>query len=479
MKPVLLWTDLAGFVLLAAVLLYARAVMRTPHLAATWRQAFRRPAGCAAATVLVLFGIVGLADSLHYRERLPAAAGQEQAWSPETLSLLDAALAPLRARRETTYSAPLAVNGYEKAAVLVGPEQYERRFPRLAHAGEGLADPERDRGGDILLRTALGILGGAALSLAAWLAVAWRIALPPHGVRGKGGEEGGQSGVPPALVDLLHARTSYPLRAILLTLTAFFLLAGPILVLATHYHVFGTDRVGNDLLYRVLKSIRTALIIGTMTTLVTLPLSVGLGMLAGYLRGWVDEAVQYVVTVINSIPYVLLIAAAVLLLTVFIDANPDIFHTSAERTDARLFFLCMILGLTTWTDLARLVRGEVLKLRELEFVQAAQAFGVRPLRIMAAHLLPNLMHIILINIVIRFSELVLAEATLSYVGVGVDPAMASFGTLINTARLELGRDPVIWWTLASAFAFMFALVLAANFFADAVRDAFDPRSARK
>jgi len=215
-----------------------------------------------------------------------------------------------------------------------------------------------------------------------------------------------------------------------------------------------------------------------MTTLVTLPVSVGLGLLAGFVRGWVDEVIQYVYTVINSIPYVLLIAAAILLLIVFIDGHPDAFPTSAERTDARLFFLCVILGLSSWTDLCRLVRGEVLKLRELDFVQAAQAFGVSPWRIMRVHLLPNVMHVVLINVVIRFSELVLAEATLSYVGVGVDPAMASFGTLINTARLELGRDPVIWWTLASAFTFLFALVLAANYFADAVRDAFDPRAAK-
>jgi len=212
-----------------------------------------------------------------------------------------------------------------------------------------------------------------------------------------------------------------------------------------------------------------------MTTLVTLPIAVGLGVAAGYLRGWIDEAIQYLYTVINSIPYVLLIAAAVLILVNFVDRNPDLFPTSAQRTDARLFFLCVILGMTSWTELARLVRGEVLRLRELEYVQAAQAFGVGPARIMLVHLLPNLMHVVLINVVIAFSGLVLAEAVLSYVGVGVDPAMASFGTLINTARLELARDPPIWWTLATAFVFMFTIVLSANLFADTVRDAFDPR----
>jgi peptide/nickel transport system permease protein len=255
-----------------------------------------------------------------------------------------------------------------------------------------------------------------------------------------------------------------------------FVLGAVVARLASGYHVFGTDRVGNDLLYLVLRSIRTALVIGTMSTLVTLPLAVGLGIVAGYLRGFVDEVIQYVYTVINSIPYVLLIAALVLTFMVFIDNNAGLFPTAAERTDARLFFLCVILGLTNWTDLCRLIRGEVIKLREAEYIQAARAFGVGTGRILAVHLLPNVMHLILITIAINFSGLVLAEAVLSYVGIGVDPSMQSFGTLINTARAELSRSPTVWWTLATAFFFMFSLVLSANLFADAIRDAFDPKS---
>ena len=146
-----------------------------------------------------------------------------------------------------------------------------------------------------------------------------------------------------------------------------------------------------------------------------------------------------------------------------------------ERADLRLLALCLILGVTSWTGLCRLLRGEALKLRELEYVQAAQAFGVSQWRIMLRHILPNVMHIVLISVVMDFSGLVLAEAVLSYVGVGVDPSMISFGTMINAARLEMGREPMVWWSLASAFVFMLALVLAANLFADAVRDAFDPR----
>ncbi len=158
-----------------------------------------------------------------------------------------------------------------------------------------------------------------------------------------------------------------------------------------------------------------------------------------------------------------------------IDINPQWFETAAQRADARLLALCFILGLTSWTGLCRLLRAETLKLRELDYVQAARAFGVAELRIMGRHILPNLFHIVLIALVMDFSGLVLSEAVLSYIGIGVDPTMISFGTMINAARLELSREPVVWWSLAAAFVFMFSLVLAANLFADAVRDAFDPR----
>jgi peptide/nickel transport system permease protein len=227
----------------------------------------------------------------------------------------------------------------------------------------------------------------------------------------------------------------------------------------------------------VLKSVRTALVIGLVTTLVMLPMAVLLGIVAGYFRGWVDDVIQYVYTVLNSIPGVLLIAAAVLMMQVVIDTHPQWFSTAAERADLRLLALCFILGITSWTGLCRLLRGETLKLRELEYIQAAQAFGVSSWRIIVRHILPNLMHIVIIALVMDFSGLVLAEAVLSYVGIGVDPTMTSFGTMINTARMELGREPVVWWSLAAAFAAMFVLVLAANLFADAVRDAFDPRAA--
>ena len=467
MKLVVLWTDAVVFLLIAAVWWYARKVTRTPHLAITWRKAFTRSSGAASATILALFTLVGVLDSVHFRTLLAETSrSAEVAYSPVTRSLLDVVLARQETAHETSYSRPLAYLGYEKEAQIVDGKTV-RLNPRLTHGGTHLQAPEHEWLPDVVMRGAAGaVAGGLIAVLVGLLAAAWLA----HEMNASIGS---------AWRAIADGRTRWPVRVVLQTLGVVLVVAGAIAALAGHYHVFGTDRVGNDLLYVVLKSIRTALVIGTMTTLVTLPIAVGLGILAGYLRGWIDEAIQYVYTVINSIPYVLLIAAAVLILMNFIDSNPEQFQTAAERTDARLFFLCVILGMTSWTELCRLIRGEVMKLRELEYVQAAQAFGVGTWRIMTVHLLPNVMHLILITMVISFSSLVLAEAILSYVGVGVDPAMASGGRLINTARFELSREPTIWWTLATAFTFMFALVLSANIFADAVRDAFDPRTLRR
>jgi peptide/nickel transport system permease protein len=267
-----------------------------------------------------------------------------------------------------------------------------------------------------------------------------------------------------------------PWRVAVLTLAILGVLSGAVAALALHYHVFGTDVTGNDVLYQSLKSVRTAFVIGALATLATLPLAVVLGIMAGYLRGWVDEAVQYLYTVLSSIPNILLIAALVLMVQVFLDKHPELFETGLERSDLKLFLLCAVLGFTGWAGLCRLLRAETLKLREMDYVQAAQAFGVGPGRIMARHIFPNVAHLMLIVTVLEFSSLILYEAVLSFVGVGVDPSMNSFGGMINFARNEMNRDPVIWWPFAAAFGFMLALVLAANLFADAVRDAFDPRS---
>jgi len=241
-------------------------------------------------------------------------------------------------------------------------------------------------------------------------------------------------------------------------------------VLSQGYHMLGTDKTGQDVFYTALKSIRTGLIIGTLTTLIVTPFAILCGVLAGYFGGWVDDVIQYVYSTLESIPDILLIAAAMLIFQVGLTEEETV-----VSADKRLVYLCVIMGITSWTGLCRLIRAEVLKLREIEYVQAADAFGVSRVRIMLRHLVPNVMHIVLISIVLRFSGLVLAEAVLAYVGIGVDPSMQSWGNMINQARLELAREPVVWWNLFAAFIFMLGLVLPANLFGDAVRDALDPR----
>jgi len=372
------------------------------------------------------------------------------------LSVFDKLVEPLRLNTEKTYSAPFAVTLYARESATDAAGRVVREYPRLQYGGSHLSDVSQ-RDADVMRRALIGALAGLLTGLfVVVVSFRPRIAAFRGGLRPEPGKKKGR-------------------RAVIIACLFMATLIGMTVDLAGAYHVLGTDKVGQDVLYLSLKSIRTGLIIGTVTTLVTLPLALFLGVAAGYFRGWVDDVIQYIYTVLSSIPSVLLIAAAVLIMQVTIDTHPGWFDTAASRADLRLVFLCLILGMTSWTGLCRLLRGETLKLREMEYIQAAQSFGVSSLRILSRHIMPGVMHIILIALVMDFSALVLAEAVLSYVGVGVDPSMISFGTMINGARLEMAREPMVWWALVSAFGFMLVLVLAANLFADSVRDAFDPR----
>ncbi|WP_457443172.1 ABC transporter permease [Roseateles sp. P5_E4] len=463
MKLVLLWTDIALWLVAAAVVAYALRVRRQANLRATWRRVLRDPVAACAGVVMALFLLLTLADSIHLRHALLSGQGEAAVYDTRTLSLLDLVLQRQIGMREVSYSLPLGTRGFNKESVTDAQGQVSRDYPRLQFGGAHLTDPATQWSADVVARAALGLAGGL-------LAVGVMVALTAAALaRHHGGWRHG-------LADLAADRTYYPLRAMLIMLAVIALLAGPVIALMPHYHVFGTDRTGNDVLVQALKSVRTAFVIGALATLATLPIALLLGVLAGYYKGWVDEAIQYLYTMLSSVPNVLLIAACVLMVQVFLDKNPELFETAAERSDLKMLMLCLILGLTGWAGLCRLVRAETLKLRELDYVQAATAFGVGDLAIMARHIVPNVMHLVLITVVLSFSELILYEAVLTYVGVGVDPVMNSFGSMINLARAEMSRDPVVWWSFAAAFGFMVGLVLAANLFADGVRDAFDPKA---
>ena len=461
-KIIFLWTDIALLALLFAVLLYAWHVSRSPALRATWGRVARNTPAMCSAVLLLVFVVIGLLDSLHYQPRLPPVAGSSASaapiYAPKVMSVLDALLEDTAfARPEKTYSAPLAWLQYTKESILQEGGEPRRDFPRLRFGGKHLTAPEEQWGADVSKRLLVGLLVGLLVACSV-------IALTLSVVRRGSARQ------------VWRGETEIPWRAILITTTVLCLMFGAVFGLASGYHVLGTDRTGNDVLWQALKSIRTAWVIGSLATVAMLPPALIFGISAGYFKGWIDDVIQYLYTTLTSIPGVLLIGACVLMMQVYIDTHPGMFPTSAQRADLRLFLLCMILGLTGWAGLCRLLRAEALKLRELEYVQAARAFGISHARIMARHLLPNLMHIVLITVVLQFSGLVLYEAVLSYLGIGVDPSMNSFGSMIEKARLEMSRDPMVWWNLLTAFLFMLALVLSANLFSDAVRDAFDPRT---
>jgi peptide/nickel transport system permease protein len=465
-KFVMLWTDVAVWLLIVAMVGYAWTITRKPNLAANWGKVFRNAPALSSSLVLLACLLVTLADSVHFRPVLPPAAGAPAGsvvYDARVLSLLDAGLRKVVQSRESTYSKPLAYVGFTKESLDVGGK-VERVAPRLLFGGAHLTDPEKQWAGDVTQRVIVGLVGGAVVAA---LLSALLIAMIARGR----GEAWGVS-----FAKIRRHETLVPWMAAVWTLFGIAMPVGALASLMGHYHVFGTDITGNDVMYQTLKSIRTAFVIGTLATLATLPLAVVLGIMGGYLKGWVDELIQYLYTVLSSIPNILLIAACVLMVQVFLDKHPELFETGVERSDLKLFLLCAVLGLTGWASLCRLLRAETLKLRELEFVQAANAFGVGHGRIMMRHIFPNVVHLILIVTVLDFSALILYEAVLSYVGVGVDPSMNSFGGMINFARNEMSRDPVVWWPFASAFVFMVTLVLSANLFADGVRDAFDPRA---
>lgn len=222
-------------------------------------------------------------------------------------------------------------------------------------------------------------------------------------------------------------------------------------------HILGTDLNGNDVLLQALKGVRTALIIGGLTVVIVIPLGILFGVLAGYFGGRVDDLITYVFSTIESVPEILLLICLMKLM------------------GQGLTQLCIAMGITTWVGLCRVVRGETLKLRELPFVQAARALGAGAFSILRRHIIPNVMHIVLITAILRFSGLVLSEAILSYLGIGVEPGTGSWGAMIDQARNDLARDPVVWWSVTAAGTMLFILILAANVFGDRVRDVLDPR----
>ncbi len=442
-----LWSDGCFLGVLLVSLFFMLWGCRKTHHRLAFRRLFEKPVAMSALILLLFFLVIAVLDSIPERMKQDKTSSDTR-----HVTVLDHLLAPLGSIDEKTYSAPLALQAYVTETIWVDGVA-KQVYPRLNYPSKYFKTQSDVKAYCIqvfeksLLQSFSFVFGLAAFG--------W-------GVRFALGR--GTSFVP-----------SGPFFASLITL--FFSISLVLLLyqLSRELHVFGTGKIGQDIFYHAVKSIRTGLVIGILTTVFMMPLALFCGVTAGYWGGRVDDVVQYVYTTLSSIPGVLLITASVLSIQTYLANHPEHFSSLSDDADARLLALCFILGMTSWTTLCRLIRAEVLKLREMDFVLAGRALGTSDLKIMTKHLLPNVMHLVLVTMVLDFSFLVLAEALLAYVGVGVSPMTISWGNMINAARLELSREPIVWWPILAAFGFMFMLVLASNVFADAVRDAFDPR----
>jgi ABC-type dipeptide/oligopeptide/nickel transport system permease subunit len=219
-------------------------------------------------------------------------------------------------------------------------------------------------------------------------------------------------------------------------------------------HFFGTDIFGRDVLKKVIRGTQIAMSVGLASSLIAIPIGVVLGALAGYFGGWVDDFITWLYTTFSSIPNIMLLISITMIL------------------GKGLFAVYVALGATSWVTLCRLIRGEVMKHKERDYVQAAGALGGGHFRKLFKHILPNVMHIVIINTSLQFQVAIKSEVILSYLGLGVQ-GEPSWGTMIDDAKLELSRG--VWWQLAGATIAMFLIVLAFNLLGDALRDSLDPK----
>lgn len=219
-------------------------------------------------------------------------------------------------------------------------------------------------------------------------------------------------------------------------------------------HLVGADHLGRDVLSRILWASRTSLSIGFSSALVAVTLGVVIGAVSGFLGGWTDVILMRFTDMVLAFP--------VFFITVMFVA---LFRPT-------ILGLVSIIGVTSWPPSARLVRAEFLRVKQLEFVTAARAVGASSLRVMARHILPNVVAVVVISVTLRVGLAILAEASLSYLGLGVQPPTPSWGNIIADGREYLSTA---WWVSVFPGTSVFLSVMAFNMVGDGLRDAFDPK----
>ena len=242
---------------------------------------------------------------------------------------------------------------------------------------------------------------------------------------------------------------------------------------------FGLDFQGHSVLYRTLYAARTALLITILTSVLSLSIGTALGLTAGYLGGWVDDLITWVYSVVNTIPWLLLVIAVTYVLTQ--NANLDEAPAPAGRivtflrdllpTD--LLIVIAALGLTDWVGLCRLIRGETIKLRDSDLVAAGRAAGLSEARILFRHILPNVSHLIIVTFTLGAVGYLQVEVVLAFLGIGVT-SKPSWGRMVDDAKLAVMRG--VWWEATAATAAIFVICMALTLLGDALRDALDPKT---
>lgn len=228
--------------------------------------------------------------------------------------------------------------------------------------------------------------------------------------------------------------------------------------------LLGTDWAGKSVFYKTLLGAKVSLLIGLMANVIAIPLGMVLGAIAGYYGGWIDDVIVWLYTTLNSIPGIILLIALKF-------AFSDVTFLGLDL--GGIHGLYIALGIIGWVGSCRLVRAETMKIRELDYVQAARATGTGGFMILFRHILPNVSHIGIINFSLGFVGAIRAEVTLSFLGLGVGAGVPSWGRMINAARMDIQAGRL--WELTSAVVAIFLLVLALSIFGDRLRDALDPR----
>ena len=236
-------------------------------------------------------------------------------------------------------------------------------------------------------------------------------------------------------------------------------------------HPMGTDEVGRDVLARTIYGGQISLAISVLSVMVTTFLGTALGLIAGYYGGWIDNIIMRVAEALLSIPLLFLL----LVLSKFIGTQMPQVNILGREISGSVIVIILVLGLTTWMGLSRIVRSIVLSLKEREFVIAARAIGMNHRRIVFRHILPNAMAPVIVATTLGISQVILIEANVSFLGLGVQPPTASWGNMIQRAMERIDTAQWLWFFPG---ALILLSVLSANFIGDGLRDALDPYSTK-